>query len=282
MNLEAQNNQILINGKPSTGLSALDRGIAYGDGVFRTFLVKNGVPQHWPLQYQKLSQDCQALGLTCPNEQDLLQEIEILFRDGADAGTKISDAVAKIIVTRGAGGRGYAVPNAIQTNRILIKSAMPVYPAINYTHGIKLHLCQLKLGLQPKLAGVKHLNRLENVLARMEWDDATIADGLLMDSNDQVIECTMSNIFARFGNELITPALEECGVAGIARARIIERAKDFNLAIKITAFKLDRLMQADEIIICNSLFGAWQVIDFNGQHWSKQGLTAQLREMLLN
>ncbi len=275
MNLEAQYNQYLINGKPSAGLSVNDRGLAYGDGVFRTFLVNNGVPHHWELQYQKLSQDCQALGISCPNNDVLTSDIKTLFNDG-------SDAVAKIIVTRGESSRGYAVPDDIQTSRFVIKSALPIYPLNNQTQGVKLHLCELKLGLQPKFAGVKHLNRLENVLARMEWKDASIADGLLLDSNDNVIECTMSNIFARYGNELITPSLEECGVAGIARARIIENTKRFNLDIKIEALKLNKLMQADEIIICNSLFGAWQVVSFNGKHWAKQVLDAQLRKMLMN
>lgn len=275
MNLEAQNNQYLINGKPLAGLSVNDRGLAYGDGVFRTFLINNGVPHHWELQYQKLSQDCQALGISCPNNDVLTSDIKTLFNDG-------TDAVAKIIVTRGESSRGYAVPNDIQANRVVIKSAMPIYPLNNQTQGVNLHLCELKLGLQPKLAGVKHLNRLENVLARMEWKDASIADGLLLDSNDNVIECTMSNIFARYGNELITPSLEECGVAGIARARIIENTKRFNLDMKIEALKLNKLMQADEIIICNSLFGAWQVVSFNGKQWAKQGLDGQLRKMLMN
>jgi 4-amino-4-deoxychorismate lyase len=275
MNLEAQNNQYLINGKPSAGLSVNDRGLAYGDGVFRTFLVNNGVPHHWDLQYQKLFQDCHALGIPCPNNDVLISDIKTLFTDR-------TDAVAKIIVTRGESSRGYAAPNDIQANRVVIKSAMPIYPLNNQTQGIKLHLCELKLGLQPKLAGVKHLNRLENVLARMEWKDASIADGLLLDSNDNVIECTMSNIFARYGHMLITPSLEECGVAGIARALIIENAKDFDLEVKIEALNLNKLMQADEIIICNSLFGAWQVVSFNGKQWAKQGLDKQLREMLLN
>ena len=275
MNLDTQNNQYLINGKPLEGVSVIDRGLAYGDGVFRTFLVNNGVPYHWELQSQKLTQDCRALGITCPSNEELLSDIKTLFNEG-------ENAVAKIIVTRGESSRGYAVPDNIQANRIVVKSALPIYPSNNQSHGVKLHLCYLKLGLQPKLAGVKHLNRLENVLARMEWNDPNIADGVLLDSNDNVIECTMSNIFARFGSELITPSLDQCGVAGIARLRIIEHAKHLNLDLRIETLKLNKLMQASEIIICNSLFGAWQVVSFNGKHWSKQGLDNQFREILLN
>ena len=275
MNQETKNVQYLINGKASLGLSALDRGLSYGDGVFRTLLVKAGVPQHWYLQYQKLAEDCQALNISCPNEDVLLKDIHTLF-DGK------LDAVAKIIVTRGESARGYGYPADIRANRVVIKSQTPAYPAINQTHGVNLHLCQLRLGLQPKLAGVKHLNRLENVLARTEWNDVNIADGLLLDTNGNVIECTMSNVFARFGKDLITPSLEQCGVAGTARALIIKSAAKLNLVAKIETISLDKLMQADEIIICNSLLGAWQAVSLNGQQWAKKNLDSQLREMLLN
>lgn len=275
MNQETKNAQYLINGQASSGLSVLDRGLSYGDGVFRTILVKAGFPHHWNLQYQKLAEDCQALNISCPSEDVLLQDIKALFDDPLDA-------VAKIIVTRGESARGYGYPADISANRIVIKSQIPAYPAINQTHGVSLHLCQLRLGLQPKLAGVKHLNRLENVLARAEWNDVKIADGLLLDTHGNVIECTMSNVFARFGKDLITPSLDECGVAGTARALIIKNAAQLNLSVKVESMSLDKLMQADEMIICNSLLGAWQVVNLNGQQWAKQKLDAQLREMLLN
>jgi 4-amino-4-deoxychorismate lyase len=275
MNQETKNGQYLINGQESSGLSALDRGLSYGDGVFRTVLVKESVPQHWDLQYQKLAEDCQVLNISCPSEDVLLQDIRTLF-DGK------LDGVAKIIVTRGESARGYAYPADIRANRVVIKSQSPAYLATNQTHGVNLHLCQLRLGLQPKLAGVKHLNRLENVLARTEWNDVNIADGLLLDLNENVIECTMSNIFARFGKDLITPSLEKSGVAGTARELIIRNVAQFNLTVKVESMSLDKLMQADEVIICNSLLGAWQVVNLNGKQWAKQKLDAQLREMLLN
>lgn len=275
MNHETKNSQHLINGQPLSGLPVQDRGLSYGDGVFRTFLVKRGVPHHWNLQYQKLAQDCQALNIACPNEQDLLNDIQTLFDDQLDA-------VAKIVVTRGESCRGYAIPDDIQANRIVIKSQLPAYPERNQTEGVNLHLCKLRLSIQPKLAGVKHLNRLENVLARMEWRDDNIADGLLLDTTGDVIECTMSNLFVRFGKDLITPKLDQCGVAGIARSRILENAGLFGLNAKIEALSLERLMQSDEVIICNSLFGAWQVVSLNGQQWGKQTLDVKFREMLLD
>jgi 4-amino-4-deoxychorismate lyase len=266
-------NQALINGQPSNSLSVFDRGLAYGDGVFRTLAVENGVPNHWPLQYQKLANDCRALQINCPSQALLLEDISLLF--GMN-----EHAVAKIIITRGESVRGYSYSADIMPNRILIKSSLPQYPASNSLNGVKLHLCELRLSHQPKLAGIKHLNRLENVLARQEWSDATIAEGILLDVDGSVIEGTMSNVFARFGNILLSPDLSQCGVSGLARERIINNAHVLNLEAKVQKLSLDRLMRADEIIICNSLFGTWQAIDFNGKKWSKQLLSEKLSALL--
>lgn len=264
--------QSLVNGKSANSLSLQDRGIAYGDGVFRTLLVIRGVPQHWAQHYQKLSQDCAAINIRCPETSTLLGDIQALFDQ--------ADGVAKIIITRGESARGYGYSSDIQANRIVIKSALTQYPATNITQGVKLHLCQLRLSHQPKLAGIKHLNRLENVLARSEWDDASVADGLLLDANEYVIECTMSNVFAKVGNQLIAPLLDQCGVAGVTRQRVIDNASHLGLTVSEERLSLAQLMQADEILICNSLFGVWQVTEFNNQHWEKQSTAGQLNALL--
>ena len=264
--------QALINGRPDLHLSLFDRGLAYGDGVFRTFPVQHGKPQHWALQYKKLASDCAVLNIECPSQEALLADIQTLF----DA----EDGVAKIIVTRGESVRGYGYPSDIKSNRIVLKQRSPEYPPSNREHGVHLYLCDLRLSHQPKLAGIKHLNRLENVLARAEWNDFNIADGVLLDVDGNVIECTMSNIFARFGDQLLTPLLNHCGVAGVTRERILNDASRLNLQAKQANISLTKLMQADEIIICNSLFGAWQVIEFNHKYWKKQPLADQLTALL--
>jgi len=122
--------------------------------------------------------------------------------------------------------RGYAVPVLAQPTRVVIKAPFPHYPEANFNEGVRLHLCNLRLSYQPQFAGIKHLNRLENVMARMEWTDNTITDGLLLDEKDRAIECTMSNVFARFGKSLVTPDLSLCGVAGITRGRILRSLGD--------------------------------------------------------
>jgi 4-amino-4-deoxychorismate lyase len=262
----------LLNGQSSNLLSPLDRGFAYGDGVFRTLKVIAGKPQHWLLHFNKLQQDCGALNIACPSAEVLLQEAMQLFNG--------QDGVLKIIITRGEGERGYAIPVTSQPNRVLIRSSLPSYPAVHSDEGVHLHLCQVRLSHQPRLAGIKHLNRLENVLARSEWSDANLTDGLLLDQQGFAIECTMNNIFARFGQTLITPDLSMCGVAGLTRQCILELAPSLDIEVAVEQIPLEKLLQADELLICNSLHGVWQVRSVNGRNWGKLRLASQLSQML--
>lgn len=264
--------QFLINGKPDAALTPLDRGFAYGDGVFRTMPVRQGQPIGWRRHYRKLNDDCNALSIVCPSEELLLSDIERLASQ--------EDCVIKIVVTRGESARGYAVPPLAQPSRSVMKSSLPSYPHHYATEGVRLHLCKLRLGAQPRLAGIKHLNRLENVLARMEWRDKQIADGLLMDMAGNVIECTMSNIFMRQGQHIVTPDLSQCGVSGVTRERLIELLPSLGYTVEAAAFGLDALLQADEVIICNSLFGIWQVRQLESHTWQAGKLAEQLRPLL--
>ncbi len=265
--------QFLINGRSEATLSPIDRGFTYGDGVFRTLRVHQGIPDRWALHYSKLVEDCNVLGIVCPGAELLLTDIECLFMAR-------EEAVAKIIITRGEGARGYAMPSLAQPTRVVIKTPFPDYPQANFNAGVQLHLCRLRLPYQPVLAGIKHLNRLENVMARMEWTDSTIADGLLLDEYEHAIECTMSNVFARFDKTLATPKLDKCGVAGVTRQRILEAASTLGYRPEVRSMPLAELMQADELITCNSLYGAWQVRAFNGRQWQQQNLAVQLRNIL--
>lgn len=269
------NDTTLINGSFTGVISALDRGFTYGDGVFRTIKVIQGLPQHWPMHYQTLVKDCSAIGIVCPSADLFINDFEQLFSI-----EELITTVAKIIITRGEGERGYTPPAVTNPVRVMIKSSMPAYPQQYFSEGVKLHLCETRVSHQPKLAGIKHLNRLENVLARMEWRDPEVAEGLMLDSADNVIECTSANIFARYGEVLVTPKLDQCGVAGITRKQIMARAHLFNLKPAIETFDLKKLLSADEVVICNSLFGAWQVRALKNKKWLKQDLAIHLRKAL--
>lgn len=263
----------LINGQSNTSVSPYDRGLNYGDGIFRTLVWANGRLEAWHHHFAQFKHDCKAIGIICTEESIWLADIAQLV--SAD-----EKSVIKLVITRGESLRGYASPLAPFVTRIVIKSAFPAYPQVNVEEGIQLHLCHLRLGYQPLLAGIKHLNRLENVLARSEWNNPDLAEGLLLDQSGYVVEGTMSNVWIREGQHLITPDLSDCGVAGVTRSRIIELAKSIGLSTSVTKFGLDRLLAADEVLVCNSLFGAWQVIKIQDKTWPKQLLAEKIRTLL--
>jgi 4-amino-4-deoxychorismate lyase len=263
----------LINGGTDDGISPLDRGLSYGDGVFRTFKVVDCSPVNWPIQYQKLVSDCGAIGIVCPSAELLLTDIHMLF--GLE-----ETAVAKIVITRGLGERGYAPPAITMPTRIVLKSPLPVYPDRCFNEGVDLYLCKTPVSCQPMLAGVKHLNRLENVLARAECRDPAMIDGVMLDIDGNVIECTSANIFVRMGQRLLTPNLSKAGVAGVTRQRILDIAHYLKLTAEIKVLDLDTLLGADEVVMCNSLYGVWQVRSIATQTWPRGDLASQLRELL--
>ncbi|MEQ1532387.1 MAG: aminodeoxychorismate lyase [Sideroxydans sp.] len=243
---------IRVNGAASNSISALDRGLFYGDGVFRTLRLKHGRPLNWQCQYQKLRQDCTRLNLDCPSDIFLSHEIQTLS-------SLQPDGVVKIIVTRGGGARGYAIQNAQQATNIVQISPAPQFDPSYAYNGITLHTCQLKLGHQVLLAGVKHLNRLENVLAASEYESAHAAEGLLEDEAGWVISGTRSNLFAYRQGTLYTPDLSQCGVAGVQRDRVMTWAKDRGVECKVIQMRREALCNMDEIFLVNSVFGLWPV-----------------------
>lgn len=249
---------IIVDGEQGRAIHATDRAVMYGDGVFRTMRMRGGAIACWPLHYGKLDADCRALRIPCPMRTILEQDIARIARD-------VADCVVKIIISRGAGGRGYGVPKSLSPTRMVVASPVPDYPSHFWREGIKLHVCEIRLCHQPRLAGIKHLNRLENVLARMEWQDPDTPEGLLLDAEDCVVEGTMSNLFMRRGNTLITPDLSACGVAGLQRERILKYAARLDLKAEIARFSLPVLLAADEVFVCNSVIGVWPVRQIDAQ-----------------
>ena len=264
---------ILINGQADANLSVTDRGLAYGDGVYRTFMVQHGEPLLWPSQYHKLQQDAAILELSVCSSERLLAEIQTVAEHAARC-------VVKVIITRGSGSRGYAIPAQASHNRIVIKSEYPSYPDDLLVHGARLFLCKLRLSQQVKLAGIKHLNRLENVLARSESDDPSFQDGLLLDQQGNVVECTSGNIFARFNDQLITPKLNECGVAGVVRDWVMQQSPHWSLHAQEATLSLSQLAQADEVLMTNSVAGAINIVQLQDKTWQANNLAKQIRKVL--
>ena len=263
---------ILVNGQPAETVNVLDRGLAYGDGVFRTLRTRAGQPLWWRDHYAKLAADCAALALACPDEAGLRGEICRVAAAG--------EGVAKIVLTRGTGARGYAPPQDPACTRIVLSAALPPHAQPDSPAGITARWCSLRLARQPRLAGIKHLNRLENVLARAEWDDPAIAEGLLCDDTGAVIGGVTSNLLAAKDGELYTPDVSECGVAGVARTRLLRAAARRGIPAHIARLSPDAILAADEVMICNSVIGVRRVASLDDSTWSPAGWTDILKTAL--
>lgn len=238
------NPRVRVDGAATDRVSALDRGLLYGDGLFETVLLVQGRAPLWARHMARLADGCARLGLAPPPEA-------ALWREAVEVSAGLERAVARISVTRGAGARGYAPPAAAQSTRIVAGFAAPAIPADWYARGIRVRFCELRLAAQPRLAGLKHLNRLEQVLARAEWDDAEIAEGLLQDAEGRVVCATAANLFVSRGGRLATSALDRCGVAGVARAEVLARYP----RTEVRDITVEELMQADEIFLTSSVRG---------------------------
>lgn len=194
-----------MNGRPSPHIENTDRSFHYGDGLFETLEIIQGKAVFLSEHLARLKLGCQRLKIPYPEESLLLADIETVLA------SQPAYAVLKIMLTRGSGGRGYRPPDKIDVNRFVALYPSPNYPNHYQIHGIAACFCQLRLGLNPVLAGLKHNNRLEYILARAEWQDE-YQEGLLINFNEQVIEGTMSNLFAVKNNTLYTPDLSLSGV----------------------------------------------------------------------
>jgi len=263
----------LVNGKAADCIASTDRGLLYGDGLFETIAVVNGSLRHWPRHLRRLQAGCARLGIEAVDGAELAHECQSLAGD-------TDKAVLKVIVTRGSGGRGYRVPDKPVATRIVQLHDWPVFSSACAERGIAVRVCNTRLGHHPALAGIKHLNRLEQVLARQEWEDADIMEGLLLDSAGYLIEGTMSNLFLVRDGTLLTPDLHQCGVAGIMRTRVLELADQLPIDVQIGAVEMGHLRAADEVFICNSLIGIWPVIAVDGSDYKKGAVTAQLQALL--
>lgn len=239
----------LVNGAPGNLISIYDRGLAYGDGVFETMAVHAGEPLLFADHMERLQRGCMSLDIAAPDIGVCRDEIERLC--GGRTG------IVKLIITRGSGGRGYAVQGDMQPNRVLLFLKWDAYPAKFYTEGIRVGICRTRVPPQERLAGIKHLNRLDNVLAAREFDNGLVQEGLMLDWEDRIIECTRSNIFFVKDGQLHTPDLKRCGVSGVMRNHILRCAREKGVQVHIRDIHLAEVGQMDEAFVSNSLIGAW-------------------------
>ena len=258
----------LVNGSETAGIAADDRGLQYGDGLFETMAATGGRIQHLALHLARLEEGCRRLRIPMPSAGLLEDECERVL-EGLGTGT------VKLTITRGPGPRGYRPPAVPSVTRIVVSSA--ARPRGDALAPLVIRLCDTRLGLNPLLAGLKHLNRLEQVMACSEWNDPGIGEGLMLSTDGRLISATAANVFMVEAGRLVTPAIRDCGVAGIMRQVVLAAASDSGLPAAVEDVHPDRLATADEVFVTNAVVGIRPVMELTGmRRWTTGEVTRSL------
>lgn len=261
------------NGQSIDTVDIRDRAVQYGDGLFETIAIRNGRPRFWPLHIERLQLGCHRLGIDAPDDAGLAADLDTALRRCA---IDTTHCAAKIIVTAGPGQRGYRRSGVAEASVWVGIFDSRKIPASAYKDGIDVRLCHLRLAEQPQLAGLKSLNRLEQVMASAEWDDRNIFEGLMLDSGDRLICGTMSNVFIVTANSLKTPAITRCGVAGIMRRHLLAIIGDAGIDCEVADISVDESWAADEIFLTNSQFGVLPVRRCGRHAWSQYTVSRRI------
>ncbi|HEY0211890.1 aminodeoxychorismate lyase [Acerihabitans sp.] len=236
-----------INGEPRRQLPVSDRATQFGDGFFTTARIRSGAIDLLPYHLDRLAQAGERL-LFPPLDRRLLagemRRAAELRRQG----------VLKVIISRGSGGRGYSAAGCVAPLRIMSHAQAPAHYAAWRESGVDLAPSPIRLARSPLLAGIKHLNRLEQVLIRAHLDrDAAAGEALVLDTRGFIVECCAANIFWRTGDKVFTPALTHAGVAGVMRRHIMGLLAASPFSLHLVEAPPDALDDADEVMICNAL-----------------------------
>ncbi len=259
----------LINGIPQETLPASDRAIQFGDGCFTTARIAAGQICLLDAHLQRLQMACEKLLIPFVAWAELQREMVELAR-GNERG------VLKVIISRGSGGRGYSAANCLHPVRILSVSGYPAHYDGWRREGITLELSPVRLGRNPHLAGVKHLNRIEQVLIRTHLEQTDADEALVLDSEEVVTECCAANLFWRNGKDVFTPRLDQAGVNGLMRQFCLQQLAHSGYRVVEVHAREAVLAEADEMVVCNALMPVVPVRQYGSQRFSSRELYAFL------
>ena len=263
---------ILVNGVATAEISVRDRGLAFGDGVFETIAVIGTRVMNWSQHLARLQHGCARLDIPVPDADLLLSEIHTIAATA-------QRVVVKLIITRGDGGEGYTPPPDSQPHRIVLSRPWPRDDASRAEHGVALTIAQHRLSENPLLAGLKHLNRLDQVMASREVAGTDCVDALMLDQSDRLIETTRCNVFLSDGVDLLTPDLRSCGVAGVMRGIVMALAGELSLRPREAALSMEMLRGAQEVFICNAIAGIWPVVSI-ARGWTQSYAIGEITRSL--
>ena len=261
---------ILVDGLETSVLPADDRGLAYGDGLFETMRAYNGRVPLLDFHLERLENGAAVLCIA-PFDVDRIRG------DVLRAARHCDDGVVKLILTRGSGGRGYAFNSNMSPRTIVQLLPLPMHASEWPRTGVRLRICETRLEGPRQLHGLKHLNRLQQVLARAEWNDEQVQEGLMRDKSGQLVEGTVSNLFIVHEDRLLTPPVG-AGVAGVMRRLVFALAKDIGLAAREYAFSDAEFFSADEIFITNGIIGVCPVVSCDSSRFSVGTITRRLQD----
>jgi 4-amino-4-deoxychorismate lyase len=270
---DAKLQTVLLNGRLDQLVSPFDRGVHFGDGLFETIACVGGRPRFLPLHLERLRLGCERLGMDAGND-DIGAEVRSLS-------SQFDRAIVKLVLTRGtAVARGYGVTGGEKATRITFRYPWPQETQKESQDGVQVRTATLRLGENPALAGLKHCNRLEQILARREWTDPAIAEALLFSSSGKLVSGTMSNVFIVDGSGLRTPRVDVCGVAGVMRRVVLTESLRAGIPTNESVLNADDLSKADEIFLTNARIGIWPVRALDGRTLQPGPITRRLQDML--
>lgn len=272
--MASSNPHILVDGQAVDHIPASDRGLAYGHGLFETIRMAKDKPLLWKEHLERLKAGCTRLRI------EWRDELETVLRDEVAKVSSGEEAIVKILITSGSGGRGYRLPKKQQPRRLVARYPLPEYSGEYYSQGIAVRTCQYRLAHQPQLAGLKHLNRLDQVMASTEWRGSDYMEGMMLDQQGNVIEGTRTNLFGVEQGRLVTPKLDQCGVAGVMRRFLLEQAAAIGLKSAEVDYSLDQFKKLPELFVCNSVIGIWPIRHWDQESYAVGDLTERLQTVV--
>ena len=258
---------VLINGAKQSKISIFNRNVQFGDGLFETCVVENKKILFWTNHFARLNRGCEQLKISKVDESVWLSDVK-----KALSLYSYDRCVVKLILSRGESLRGYGFKDDIKPVRAVIVLELQNTTLNNL---FSLEYCQSGYNSNPKLAGIKHCNRLEQVLARAGLKSD---EGIMLDENHNVISVTQGIIYAIHGNTLITPKLDKCGVEGTRRAIILDLAKLLGIKVKVDTLSAKELVQADEVFISNSIKEIQSITQIGEISFGESPITKKIKD----
>lgn len=265
-----------INGEATDNPLPLNRGAQFGDGLFETVLIRDGRLCHEKYHFERLREGVKRLGINGYSSRQLRLEI-------SRATAQCIEGVLKLMITRGgAVALDYGLDSSATATRTLLLYPKPEYPREWAQYGIRVHICKTPVGHNRRLGGIKHMNRLEQALARSEWAGMDeFQEGLMLDEDGAVVGGTRSNVFAWFDHGVLaTPTVRLCGVAGVVRRNVLERAREAGISVRVATMGLAQFMRAQEIFVTNSIIGIWPVRAIDHWKYSVGPIAQKMRHWL--